>query len=70
MVPVLVLSGPFLGHAIDLNFGIYEVVAVTFSVVVCNLATTDGQSNWLEGVLLLAAYIILAAGFFYQVSPG
>ena len=70
VVPVLVLAGPFLGHAIDLNFGIYEVVAVTFSVVVCNLATTDGQSNWLQGVLLLAAYIILAAGFFYQVSPG
>ncbi len=69
VVPVLVLAGPLLGHALDLNFGIYEVVAVTFSVVVCNLATTDGQSNWLEGVLLLAAYVILAAGFFYQVSP-
>ena len=34
VVPVLVLAGPFLGHALDLNFGIYEVVAVTFSVVV------------------------------------
>ena len=55
---------------IDLSFGIYEVVAVSFSVVVCKLVTADGQSDWLEGVLLLATYVILASGFFYQLSSG
>ena len=67
VAPVLVLAGPALGHPIDLSFGIYEVVAVGFSVVVCKLVTADGQSDWLEGVLLLATYVILASGFFYQL---
>ena len=70
VAPVLVLAGPALGHPIDLSFGIYEVVAVGFSVVVCKLVTADGQSDWLEGVLLLAAYVILASGFFYQLPSG
>ena len=41
-----------------------------FSVVVCKLVTADGQSDWLEGGLLLATYVILASGFFYQLSSG
>ena len=43
-------------------------VAIAMAVLVSNLASLDGRSDWLEGVLLLAAYLILAAGFFFQ-SP-
>ncbi|MEB3167599.1 MAG: calcium/proton exchanger [Synechococcaceae cyanobacterium] len=68
MVPVLVLSGPLLGHPIDLGFSIYEIVAVATAVVVANLVSLDGRSDWLEGVLLLAAYLILAAGFWFQTG--
>jgi Ca2+:H+ antiporter len=45
-----------------------EVVAVISAVAVSNLVSLDGRSDWLEGVLLLAAYLILAAAFYYQ--PG
>ena len=38
-------------------------------MVVSNLASLDGRSDWLEGVLLLAAYAILAAGFYFQATP-
>ncbi|MEB3321360.1 MAG: calcium/proton exchanger [Synechococcaceae cyanobacterium] len=69
VVPVLVLVGPWLGHPLDLRFEIYELVAVITAVVVSNLVSLDGRSDWLEGVLLLAAYVILAAGFFFQASP-
>ncbi len=41
-------------------------MAVITAVVVSNLVTIDGRSDWLEGVLLLAAYLILAAGFYFQ----
>jgi Ca2+:H+ antiporter len=44
-------------------------VAVGTAVVVSNLVTIDGRSDWLEGVLLLAAYLILAAGFYFQSAP-
>ena len=68
VVPVLVLVGPALGHPLDLSFNPYELVAIAMAVLVSNLASLDGRSDWLEGVLLLAAYLILAAGFFFQ-SP-
>ena len=69
VVPVLVLVGPALGHPLDLSFNPYELVAIATAVVVSNLASLDGRSDWLEGVLLLAAYLILAAGFFFQSAP-
>jgi Ca2+:H+ antiporter len=68
VVPLLVLIGPVLGHPIDLHFEIYELVAIITAVVVSNLVSLDGRSDWLEGVLLLAAYVILAAGFYFQPS--
>jgi Ca2+:H+ antiporter len=67
--PVRVLVGPALGHPLDLSFNPYELVAIATAVVVSNLASLDGRSDWLEGVLLLAAYVILAAGFFFQSTP-
>ncbi|MFM1799386.1 MAG: hypothetical protein RLZZ117_1664 [Cyanobacteriota bacterium] len=69
VVPLLVLVGPALGHPLDLNFQIYELVAIATAVVVSNLVSLDGRSDWLEGVLLLAAYAILAAGFYFQSLP-
>ena len=66
VVPVLVLIGPLLGHPLDLSFNVYELVAVITAVVISNLVTLDGRSDWLEGVLLLAAYLIVATGFYFQ----
>ncbi len=69
VVPILVLLGPRFGHPLDLNFQIYELMAIATAVVVSNLVSLDGRSDWLEGVLLLAAYVILAAGFYFQSMP-
>jgi Ca2+:H+ antiporter len=69
VVPLLVLLGPLLGHPLDLSFQIYEVMAIATAVVVSNLVSLDGRSDWLEGVLLLAAYLIVAAGFYFQGLP-
>jgi Ca2+:H+ antiporter len=68
VVPVLVLVGPLLGHPLNLSFDVYELVTVITAVVVSNLVSLDGRSDWLEGVLLLAAYLILAAGFYFQAG--
>jgi Ca2+:H+ antiporter len=69
VVPLLILLGPTLGHPLDLSFNPFELVAIATAVVVSNLASLDGRSDWLEGVLLLAAYVILAAGFYFQTAP-
>jgi Ca2+:H+ antiporter len=67
MAPLLVLVGQAIGQPMDLNFNPFEVVAVAVAVVIANLISLDGRSNWFEGVLLLATYVILGAAFFFIV---
>jgi Ca2+:H+ antiporter len=49
----------------DLLFSTLEVVAVFFSVLALSMIASDGESNWLEGALLLAVYLILALAFYF-----
>jgi Ca2+:H+ antiporter len=64
VAPLLVFTSYGLDRPLDLNFSTLEVVAVVVSVTVVALVAYDGESNWLEGVLLLAVYVILAIAFF------
>lgn len=66
VAPVLVFIGFFLGGRSQMNllFNSFELVAITVSVVIVHLITSDGESNWFEGVQLLAVYVILAVAFF------
>lgn len=66
VVPILVLVGQAIGQPMDLSFNPFEVIAVIVAVVVANLISLDGRSNWLEGVLLLATYIILGVAFYFH----
>jgi Ca2+:H+ antiporter len=64
--PVLVLLSYVVGPApMDLVFTPAEVVAVVVSVVIVGQVAEDGESNWLEGVQLLAVYLILAVMFYF-----
>ncbi len=66
VAPVLVFVSLFMGNAepLDLHFTRLEVVAVMLSVAVVALVSHDGESNWLEGAMLLALYLILALAFY------
>lgn len=66
VAPILVLLGRAIGQPMDLSFNLFEVVAVTLAVAVANIVTLDGQSNWLEGILLLATYAVLGAAFYFH----
>ncbi|MBD3883155.1 calcium/proton exchanger [Phormidium tenue FACHB-886] len=66
VAPILILVGRVIGQPMDLNFNLFEVVAVTIAVLLANLISLDGRSNWLEGVLLLATYAILGVAFYYH----
>ncbi|HET6360674.1 MAG TPA: calcium/proton exchanger [Gemmatimonadota bacterium] len=64
--PVLVLLSYVIGPApMDLVFTTAEVVAVGVSVIIVGQVAEDGESNWLEGVQLLAVYLILAVMFYF-----
>ncbi|MFB2974009.1 calcium/proton exchanger [Aerosakkonema sp. BLCC-F183] len=66
VAPILVIVGVAIGQPMDLNFNPFEVVAVIIAVLVANLISLDGRSNWLEGGLLLATYIVLGAAFYFH----
>ena len=66
VAPVLVIAGWFIGQPMDLNFNPFELVAVAVSVLIANSISSDGNSNWLEGGLLLATYTILGLAFYFH----
>jgi len=64
--PVLVFVSYLTPHGpMDLRFTPFEVLAVGIAVGVANLVAQDGESNWLEGALLLAVYLILGIAFYF-----
>ena len=66
VAPVLVFASLLMGNdqVLDLHFTLLELVAVILSVAVTTLVCHDGESNWLEGAMLLALYIILGLAFY------
>lgn len=66
VAPVLVITGWLIGQPMDLNFNPFELVAVTVAVLIANSISSDGESNWLEGSLLLATYAVLALAFYFH----
>jgi Ca2+:H+ antiporter len=64
VAPVLVILGALMGHPMDLVFTPLEVAAVGAAVGISALIALDGESNWLEGALLMIVYVILAVSFF------
>ena len=64
VAPVLVLLGLVVGQPMNLVFQPLEVAAVGAAVGISALIALDGESNWLEGALLVLVYVILAVSFF------
>jgi len=66
VAPLLFFVGQFIGQPIDLNFNPFEVAAMAIAVLVANLVSFGGRSNWLDGTLLLSTYILLGIAFYYH----
>jgi Ca2+:H+ antiporter len=64
VAPILVFVSYLFGKPLDLLFSTFEIAAIALSVAVVNLISIDGESNWMEGVLLLAVYSILGMAFY------
>jgi Ca2+:H+ antiporter len=67
VAPVLVLASLLMGHAhpLDLHFTPLEIIAVILSVGVLALICQDGETHWMEGVMLLGVYVIIALAFYH-----
>lgn len=65
VAPLLVFAGVLLSEPMNLAFSIFEVVAILLAILVAREVMNAGSANWMEGLVLLATYLILGIGFFH-----
>jgi Ca2+:H+ antiporter len=65
VAPILVFAGIAIGQPFTLVFTMLELATIFLAAIILNLIVHDGKSNWFEGVMLTAVYIIIAIAFFF-----
>lgn len=65
ITPILIFLSFIFRQPMSIMFNYFEIVAVGLAVLIAQFISLDGESNWLEGSLLLAAYGIIAFAFFF-----
>ncbi|KAI1326720.1 calcium/proton exchanger [Xylariaceae sp. FL0255] len=68
VTPFLVVLGWIMNRDMDLHFETFETVAFALSVLVVIHTVQDGNSNYLEGAMLMSLYLIIAIAFFVTPS--
>jgi len=64
--PFSVVLGWGMGRQMDLNLHMFETATLFTTVVIVSFVVGDGNSNWLKGVTLILAYVVIACSFFYH----
>lgn len=67
--PLVVIIGWILGKPMDLNFEIFMIALLVLSILVVGNFLRDGESNWLEGALLVIVYVIIGIAAWYYPNP-
>ena len=78
VIPFMVLVAWGMDKPLDLFFGSFETAIIFMAALIVSHVVADGESNWLEGVMLLVAYCIICFAFFFytpdeaplSASPG
>lgn len=65
VAPLLVIAGWFMGLPMNLLFNHFELVGIILSVIIARSLIEDNTSTWLEGLMLIGVYAMLAIGFFF-----
>jgi Ca2+:H+ antiporter len=68
VAPVLVFMGIIIGQPMDLVFTRLELIAIVLAVYVTRNLINDGESNWLEGLILVGVYFLFGIAFLHH--PG
>jgi len=63
-LPAMVLLGIPFGQPLDLLVGVFEVGVLFLAQLLVMQVVQDGSTNWLEGVMLIIAYLVICAAYF------
>lgn len=69
VTPFTVLVGWCYGTEMTLNFHAFQLAVLLFSVFLVTTILNNGQSNWLEGYILLVTYFVISLIYFFE-GPG
>jgi Ca2+:H+ antiporter len=67
--PLVVIVSWGLGYRMDFNFEIFDAVVLILAILVVGNFLRDGKSNYLEGVLCVLVYMIIAIAAFFYPDP-
>jgi len=68
-IPFCVIAAAAVGAPLSLDFAPFETGVFLCSILGATSIMADGRSNWLKGVVLIAAYVVLAAAFYFHQDP-
>ncbi|KAG2133662.1 Calcium/proton exchanger [Suillus bovinus] len=68
VIPFMVTLAWIMGKRLTLLFDPLESIVLLLSVITVNYTVQDGKSNWLEGMILMCLYLIVAVTFWFY--PG
>jgi Ca2+:H+ antiporter len=66
VAPLLVFVSLLFGPPMTLAFELFELITIALAVAIVHMVSSDGESNWYEGLMLIVVYLIIAVGFFYH----
>ncbi|KAI8600537.1 calcium/proton exchanger [Dissophora ornata] len=69
VTPLMVIIGWIIHQPMTLFFNTFETCVLFISVLIVNYLIQDGESNWLEGVMLLSTYVIISIAFYFYPMP-
>lgn len=69
VTPFTVMVGWCYGTEMTLNFHAFQLAVLLFSVFLVTTILNNGQSNWLEGYILLVTYFVISLIYFFE-GPG
>ena len=67
--PLVILVGWALGKEMSLNFEVFDAAMLILAVIVVSSFLKDGKSDYLEGMLGVFVYLLIAVAAFYYPNP-
>jgi len=64
VTPLMVILGWIMGQPMSLYFEVFETAVLFMTVILVFTLVSDGESNWLEGAMLIGVYVILGIAFY------
>jgi Ca2+:H+ antiporter len=69
VIPLCIVIAWFVDRPLSLDFHPFESGVLLLTVLLVGFLVQNGESNWLQGVMLVTAYLVVSAGFFVHVDP-